>query len=206
MGKLKDLTGQRFGRLTVIERVGTTKARNAIWLCKCDCGNETKVNGGNLTSNSIKSCGCLRQEQLKTHGLSYSNLYPIWISMKDRCFNPNNKEYHCYGGRGISICDEWKNNFENFYTWAKDNGYDENAKYGECTIDRIDVNGNYEPSNCRWITMKEQQRNRRDNHLLTYDSETRCVSEWAEILGVNYGTFKSRIKNWTIEKAFNAER
>lgn len=203
MGKLKDLTGQKFGRLIVIKRVGTTKGRNAIWLCKCECGNKVEVFGGNLTSNSTKSCGCLRQEQLKTHGLSYSNLYPIWIAMKDRCFNCNNKEYHCYGGRGITVCDEWKNNFKSFYNWANKNGYKDGL-----TIDRINNNKGYSSDNCKWSTMKEQANNKSTNNYITYNGETHTLTEWAEKLGIKERVLSNRINRlkWTIEKAFNAER
>ena len=203
MGKTNDLTGQKFGLLTVIERAGRTKWRTPIWLCKCDCGNYTKVLSSNLVSNSTKSCGCLRKNQLKTHGLAYTGLYPIWIAMKDRCFNCNNREYYCYGGRGITVCDEWKDNFQVFYEWANKNGY----KRG-LTIDRIDNNKGYCPENCRWTTMKEQANNKRTNHYITYKNETHTLTEWAEKLGIKERVLSSRINNlkWTIEKAFNVER
>lgn len=206
MGNYINLTGQKFGRLTVIEECGRTKNRSTIWLCKCDCGNEHKVTTAHLKNGSIRSCGCLRKETTTEknykHGLSDNRLYPIWKSIKDRCYRKNNNHYKDYGARGIILCDEWQN-FENFYNWAMRNGYDITAPKGECTIDRIDPNGNYEPNNCRWVSSTVQQRNKRNNHYLTYNGETRPVTEWAEILGINKGTLESRIVRygWSVEKA-----
>jgi len=141
-----------------------------------------------------KSCGCNTFTHRKTNHL----LYRTWNHMKQRCINPNVKEYKNYGGRGISVCKEWKNDFKAFYNWAMDNGYKSNL-----TIDRIDNNQGYYPNNCRWATNKEQQRNTRHNHLITYKGKTYCITEWAEILNINVSTLYCRLKrNWSVEKTF----
>lgn len=158
MPKLIDLTGQKFGRLTVIERYGVRDG-HAAWMCECECGNRTVVNGRWLRAGRTTSCGCYHKEMLSerstSHGMTNSRLYRIWHNMKNRCFYSGDKHFSDYGGRGITVCDEWKNSFEAFHDWAMPNGYADNL-----TIDRVDNDGNYEPSNCRWITMKEQCKNR----------------------------------------------
>lgn len=202
MVKMIDLTGKRFGRLTVIEQSSSTERGLARWLCKCDCGNYCVSAGVDLRRGHVKSCGCLQKEQAKAvktkHGLRYTKLNGIWKSMKKRCHNENELSYSNYGGRGITVCDEWKEDFQAFYDWAMANGYRNGL-----SIDRIDVNGNYCPENCRWATRKEQNNNTRSNHLLTYNGETHTMSEWAEITGMGYGTLQSRINRygWPIEKA-----
>lgn len=203
----KDIRGQRFGRLVAIEPVGRDAHGYVTWRCKCDCGNEKIVSFKNI-GKGTSSCGCYAREistnRLTKHGKRYTRLYKVYRTMLQRCNNPNAHEYENYGGRGIKVCEEWQT-FEGFEKWAMENGYDDTAKHGKCTLDRIDPNGNYEPSNCRWTTMKRQQRNKRNNVLITYNGETHCMSEWAEIIGIPYGTFQKRIAyGWSIERAITA--
>lgn len=204
-----ELIGQRFGRLTVIKEGGRAKSRSVIWICQCDCGNIHNVTTSLLIKGSIKSCGCLRREMViqknYKHGLSNTRLYHIWASIKDRCYRKSDKNYPSYGARGIKMCQEWQENFQSFYEWAMSSGYDELSERGECTIDRINNDGNYEPSNCRWANSTVQQRNKRNNHYITYKGETHPVTEWAEILGIGKGTLESRINDygWPIEKALS---
>ena len=170
MCKLKDITGQRFGRLVVVNREGSTRHGLATWRCLCDCGSECVVIGNLLRSGNTQSCGCIHKEMLRSrnhvHGLRHKRLYGVWLGIKERCYNPKSNRYHRYGGRGITVCDEWLNNFQSFYDWSIANGYDENASYGECTIDRIDNDKGYSPDNCRWTDIKNQRNN-----------QTRCKKE-----------------------------
>lgn len=198
--KFKDISGQKFGRLTALHRLYNLKGHTK-WLCVCECGNLAEVFITNLTSGDTNSCGCLQKESVverfTKHGKRYTRLYRILNGMKNRCYNKTVPQYPNYGGRGIKVCDEWLNDFEAFYTWSKDNGYSDNL-----SIDRIDVNGNYEPNNCRWVTQKQQMRNTRVNKCFTYKGETHCLKEWCEILGLNYNTVTTHIsRNWTINEA-----
>lgn len=202
MTKLIDLAGQKFGKLTVIKLYSKKPTK---WLCKCICGVETVVDTRNLISGHTKSCGCSRHKTPSnaTHKLRQHKLYNVWNGIKQRCNNPNNNRYKDYGGRGISICKEWNDNFKSFYDWAYANGYNENAEYGKCTIDRINVNGNYEPNNCRWIDIKTQSNNRRNNHLITYNGEAKTIAEWSRILNIKRTTILERLnKKWEISKVF----
>lgn len=163
---------KRYGRLLVINRIGT-KQGSPLWECECDCGNTTEVTSRNLRSGNTSSCGCIHSEQLSNrnhentiHGDADSRLYGVWHSMKQRCYDPNRKDYKNYGGRGITICDEWKDDYASFRRWALDNGYDYNADYMKCTIDRIDVNDSYNPNNCRWVDAKTQANNRGKKEVL----------------------------------------
>lgn len=194
MGKIDySIIGKRFGRLVVLKLDYVDNHHYTHWICKCDCGNIVSIRRNQLTSGDNISCGCYHKEHNHEfgfkHGLTNNPLYWVWTGIKNRCLNPKASNYERYGGRGISICDEWKNDFKSFYDWAMSHGYQNGL-----TIDRIDNNGNYEPSNCRWATRKEQQNNTRRNRIFTYEGVSHSIVEWSRILNVNYETLRYRIK------------
>lgn len=205
--KLHDLTGQKFGLLTVVG-LADTETRKTYWVCRCDCGNMKTVRSDSLLCGAIKSCGCLKKKQDKVnlvknhrHKMSGTRIYLEWQGMKARCYNKSDARYADWGGRGITVCDQWKNSFEAFYEWAMENGYQK-----ELSIDRIDNNGNYCPENCRWATPKEQSRNRRSNVNITIGNSTRTLTEWCEIFHVDYANVSAkyrRNRNATIDDLFN---
>ena len=200
--KRANLVGTKFGRLTVInaaaDKVSATGYHTAMWECLCDCGERVVVRGKCLTQGVTKSCGCLQREEMSArasrNGGFGSRLYAIWNSMRQRCHNHNNNAYHNYGGRGISICDEW-DDFASFREWAYMTGYDENAPRGALTLDRIDVDGDYSPDNCRWSSMKTQSNNKRETLYLEHNHERRTLSEWASVTGIDYTTLWRRYHN-----------
>lgn len=197
MGRLNDLTGQRFGRLTVIERAENKKDGRAKWLCQCDCGKTTVTTGTNLRTGVTKSCGCYMiecetariKEICTTHGKSHTRLYKTWRNMKQRCYNPNNTYYHRYGGRGITVCADWKQNFKAFYDWAMTSGYQD-----DLSIDRINNDKGYSPDNCRWATRKVQERNKSRNRLVELNGKTKTLAEWCEIYAVDYDKARSCLR------------
>ena len=175
------MIGQKFGRLTVIEELPErNKHGKIVYKCICDCGNVVNADGHLLRNGTIKSCGCLRLEGRSTHCKSSTRLYCILHHVKDRCYRNKNKDYPNYGGRGIKVCQEWLDDFMNFYNWSMNNGYQENL-----TIDRIDVNGDYEPNNCRWVDQKTQANNKRNCVYLTYEGRTQTITQWADELNCN---------------------
>lgn len=196
MSKIKDLSGQRFGRLVVKGYSHSNKNGRAVWNCVCDCGKSLTVKGNALLSGNTQSCGCLRNDNISkirfSHGQWGTRLYGIWTTMKTRC------RYQNYKSKGIVVCKEWQT-FEPFYKWAMENGYSD-----DLTIDRRDNDGNYCPENCRWVTRKVQNNNKGNNHKITYNGETHTMAEWAEITGISYGNIRNRINKlkWSVEKAF----
>lgn len=210
MTKGKDITGWVMSehgipdsRWTVLKKVESLDGKNSFYLCECSCEQHTQkiLARHSIVSGNSKSCGCLAREQasarMTTHGKSGTRLHHIWKSMHERCYCENHQQFKDYGGRGIIICDEWKNDFNSFYEWALNNGYQDNL-----TIDRINNNGNYEPENCKWSTRKEQSNNQRTNRLLTYNNKTQTVSQWAEEVGLNKHTLQTRIsRGWSVEDA-----
>lgn len=203
MAKIKDMTGLQFGNLSVVKYAGLNNRGEATWFCKCSCGNTTVVTGNKLRSGWTRSCGCLQQTQRKKgfnkrHGMTETKLYVAWQNMKRRCNNPKDIMFKHYGGRGITVCDDWNSSFDSFLQWSNQSGYKEGL-----TIERINVNGNYEPSNCKWITKPDQYLNRTDSHRITAFGKTQTIKEWADESGIKYDTIERRINSygWSAEDA-----
>lgn len=192
--RLIDITGQKFGRLLVLKYSG------GLWHCQCDCGVIKDIAGHELLSGKTKSCGCLKRERIikrsTTHGKRKTSEYNIWSAMRNRCNNPNDKRYSSYGGRGVSVCQEWNESFEAF---DRDMGPKPSPKH---TLDRINNDGNYEPSNCRWATDEQQRNNRRSTVTLTLDDKTHNLTEWSKRTGFSSATIYGRLlRGWSDEKA-----
>lgn len=196
--KAKDLSGMKFGRLTALLYDGKkTASGKRKWLCRCACGELLYVTVGDL--GKTKSCGCLKIANNKSrskHSMKKARIYNEWCGMKARCNNPKATHYKYYGGRGIKVCREWENDFLSFYKWATENGYSDTL-----TLDRIDTNKDYGPQNCRWVSMKTQNRNKRSNHYLSFNGKTQIISDWANELGISYKALSARLKRgWNVEE------
>lgn len=183
--KTKVVIGKKYGRLTVLKLIGKTKHGCLLYQCQCECGSIKDVESRGLTDGRVLSCGCLRSKSLNMHG---SITYKSWISAKQRCYNPNNHNYSKYGGRGITMCERWKSSFADF---LHDMGERPSSLY---TLDRIDVNGNYDPSNCRWATSKEQGNNRRDNRLIEIDGRLLTTAQFSEEYHINYSNIRMELR------------
>lgn len=194
--KLIDITGQRYGRLTVIKREGSHNGY-PLWECKCDCGNTYYAVGGNLRGGRTQSCGCIVKDKMaKTlkrksteKDKTRTRLYATYNTMMQRCYNDKTKSYNAYGGRGIKICNGWRNSFQSFYKWAIRNGYKKGLE-----LDRKDNNGDYKPRNCHYITKQENAWNRRDSHYVTVNGITKPITVWARDIGVAHGTIHGAIR------------
>lgn len=211
----KSYIGKRYGRLTVVDVLEKCTRK---FKCVCDCGNVYYAIPCDLENVSVKSCGCIKDE-ISANAISYDRLYHVWQGIKSRCNNPNERNYYNYGGRGITVCDEWESDYLKFKEWAYSTGYDKNAPFGECTIDRIDVNGNYEPSNCRWITNAEQQKNKRPSSewkkrsnkrrsFVIFNGKTTSKYDLCQKFGISVETFNYRVntKGMTVEEALKTPK
>jgi len=207
VSKYNDLTGNKYGRLTVIEYLGKNKQYDSIWRCICDCGTEITVRAGVLLNGHTQSCGCLQisrtRESHITHGLSRdengkrTKLYHVWDGLKQRCYNPKSPFYSYYGGKGIVLCDEWLN-YKAFHAWAMSHGYKDGL-----SIERERINGIYEPDNCSWIPKSHQARNRSMSVVVEYNGEIKNLSDWCDLLGKNKKMLGQRLRRgWSVEKTF----
>jgi len=202
-----DMTGQTYGRLTVVRYEGRSENGRRLWLCECECGNTKVIDGGELRRGNVRSCGCLSSEmardRLLTHGMSRTKIYREWNKMKQRCNGKNLRDYRDYAERGIKVCDRWVNDFQSFYD---DVSKLPNFKEPGYSLDRIDNDGDYEPGNVRWADSITQANNRRNNVLITYNGETYTQAEWARKMGINYATLQTRLlSGWSIERALTTK-
>lgn len=205
MPKFIDMTGLRYGLLTVLHRGGAQGKGQVAWRCVCDCGNEALVRGDQLRSGHTRSCGCIRLEAVRaavqTHGMSRTRMHIIWLQMKRRCHSPSSKNYAMYGARGIEVCERWRDSFQTFYD---DMGEPPSAKH---TLDRKDNNGHYSPENCRWATRAEQMRNTRATRFIDIDGDVRTLTEWRRHFNVPTGTFYKRVaRGMTPQEALTHRR
>lgn len=197
-------TQDKYGRLTVLYEVPKEKRppgeTHRMFVCMCDCGKVTNpITLTNLKSGHTRSCGCYLAEQIRKantkHGDGHSRLNAVWTNMKQRCYNSDMRDYPLYGGRGIKVCDEWRDDFSSFRSWALENGYNPDAKRGETTLDRIDVNGDYEPANCRIVTQKQQCNNLRKNIMIEIDGRTQTLKQWADESGIDEAKIRYRYRH-----------
>jgi len=199
------LSGKRFGSLLVVEYAGIVKFASggkSSWKCQCDCGNHVVVLGSSLTSGNTSSCGCVAKQmniiRCSTHGMSGTRVYRIWRAMHTRCSNKNSSGYDAWGGRGIKVCDRWQK-FETFF-----------ADMGDCpagmSIDRINNNGDYEPSNCRWATRSEQGRNTRATRFIEFNGQKKCLIDWADSIGIDQSSLRERLDKWPLSAALTTPK
>lgn len=198
-----EIVGKKFDYITVIKEIGRAKNNEKLYLCKCDCGNQivrSKYYFNKKFANPI-SCGCVKRTSKRKHNMAGTRIYKRWLDMKHRCYGVNSNDYKDYGGRGIVVCDEWLHDFNAFYKWSIENGYTD-----KLSLDRIDVNGNYEPDNCRWTTAKVQAHNRRNTIYVTYHGETLPLSDLCERYNVIYSTVSKRYKRgWDLDRCLFAK-
>lgn len=200
MSGFKDLTGQRFGLLTVLGISGADNTGRTKWMCMCDCGEVTQVITNSLKSGHTVSCGCYQRkrasETFGVHGQSGTRLHRIWSNMRQRCENPKSDSYYLYGAKGITVCDEW-HSFKQFYEWAMATGYSDSL-----SIDRKDSTKGYSPDNCRWATPQEQTDNRPCCRYVTYNGKSQTIKAWAKETGIHYNTLRERFnRGWSAERA-----
>lgn len=209
---IKDITGNKYNKLTAIRYDHSAKNHHSFWLFKCDCGNEKVIDASTVTKKNaeVKSCGCqnnavrLSGNNRRIHGDCGTRLYKVWKSMHKRCSNIQDKSYKkWYSPKGIKVCKEW-DDYRVFKEWALANGYDENADYMQCTLDRIDVNGDYFPDNCRWVNCKVQANNKSNNRMIDWRGETHNLTEWSQIIGIPMRVLRSRYYTygWSVEEMF----